>query len=457
MIVTLIVTKGPDEGRIFRLVDGENKVIGRSSRADIILHDDGVSRRHCRARIADNVFRIADLNSKNGTACKGKPISGDVQLNDQDLLDIGHTSLTVRILSEDKAQHQTAPVPPKDSTVNESDAAVDDEPESSVMGAFEHYLEQPSGAAPPPPPEAEAALCIAATPAPEPKAVPEVNALIGKVIAGYRVDAFFGEDDISHVYGATQLSMERTVSLKILSPELTHDGAAIDRFIKAARAAGKLSHPNIVQVYDAGEEGGRYFIALELVEGQALRLSLQERGHNRPLPINEALDIADQIADALAYAHGQSVVHRNLSPDCIYLTPHKVAKLADLGFSKNLADSGIQRPSRFGERPSELYFISPEQLADPRAAGLQADIYALGTVLFVMLTGHMPFRGESAQDLFERVRDGRRESLQRLQRDVPPELVGVVDRAMAHERGDRYQSASAFLKDLRKQRIHLKL
>jgi len=365
-------------------------------------------------------------------------------------------------------KRRTAPEPPPEEEYPEVELApieidagpqppsrpVPREDEESVMGAFEAYLEPSST---PEPARGAEAVALSIEPAPEPQVQPEADAFSRRVIGGYRIESFIAEDDISRAYRALQLSMERLVCLKILSPEMTHDSEAVDRFITAARAGGKLSHPNIVQVYDAGEENGAYFIALELVDGKTLRRYLQERGRHRPLPRPQAVDVAEQVADALGYAHAQSVIHRNVTPENIYITPHNVAKLADLGFSKHLADSGIQRPSRFGERPGDLYFTAPEQLIDPRAATVRSDIYALGSVLFVMLTGHMPFRGESAKEIFERVRDGRHENIQRLQRDVPVELARVVDRAMAHQPEDRYGSASAFQKDLRRVRGRLGL
>ena len=320
---------------------------------------------------------------------------------------------------------------------------------SSVMGAFEEFLDLPA-------PEGAKASEPAAPPpvaietpaeAPPPR---ENDPLIGRVVAGYRIDAFLREEDVSRVYAAFQLSMERKVCMKALSPNLTNDADAVHRFIQAARSAGKLSHPNIVQVYDACEEDGVNFIAIELVDGTTLREYIRAQGRNRVPPLAEAMDLADQIGDAMAYAHANAVIHGSLTLENIYVTEHRVAKLADLGFSKNLADSGI-------ERPGNPYFTAPEQLADPARASPAADVYSLGAVLFVILTGHMPFRGKSAQEILERVRAGRRETVRRLRREVPVELGGFVDRAMALTPEDRPADAARFLEDLRQLRNRLRI
>jgi len=474
MTLTFVVTKGKDNGKVFRLDEGETKILGRSARADIVLHDEGVSRQHCRARLAGGKCCLVDLNSKNGTSVNGKRIAGEIVLAEGDLIDVGLTTLKVRLKTvgepvpepgtpsaeepvlvaevvEEGAEEAAISIAPVETVER---PAASEASEESVMGAFERFLDLP----PPRPEKGEPvgapAFAIEAAPPPAPEeATPDH--FLGRVIAGYRIEAFLGENDISRAYQALQLSMERRVCLKILSPELTGDHQAVHRFITGARSAGRLSHPNIVQVYDAGEEGGVNFIAIELVDGALLREELQRRGRNRPMDAAEALDLCEQIADALQYAHGQGVVHGNITPEAVYLAPHGVAKLANLGFTKGLAESGIERPSRFGERSRDLYFTAPEQLADPAAATPQSDVYALGAVLFVMLTGHMPFRGNSAQEVRDRVSQGLHEPLRRLRREAPVEVGALIDRALARDPRQRPAGAAGFLYALRRVRAKI--
>jgi len=481
MAVRLVVAKGTDEGGVFEVIEGRSMVIGRSPRADIVLHDEGVSRRHCRVRMENGVPYLADLNSKNGTSINGRRIAGEAILNDRETISVGFSLLEVRITEDTEedydapsrrlAEAEAAERASQGSEASSSGSFAEievletvekpraaEESGSSVMGAFEEFLELPapegakakaSESAVPPP--------VAIETPPEAPSPRENDPLIGHVVAGYRIDAFLREEDVSRVYAAFQLSMERKVCMKALSPNLTNDVDAVHRFIQAARSAGKLSHPNIVQVFDAGEEDGVNFIAIELVDGTTLREYIRAQGRNRVPPVAEAMDLADQIGDAMAYAHANAVVHGGLTLDNIYVTPHRIAKLADLGFSKSLADSGIEQPGRFGERPGNPYFAAPEQLADPARASPAADVYSLGAVLFVMLTGHMPFRGNSVQEILERVRAGRRETVRRLRREVPVELGGFVDRAMALKPEDRPVDAARFLEDLRQLRGRLRL
>ena len=467
MIVSLLVTKGEDYDKVFRLEDDETKIIGRSSQADIVLNDTRVSRQHCRVRAANGVCTLVDLNSKNGTALNGQRLRGEVQLNDGDVIELAATCLSIRISTgtaeKGKSREPAAPEADKKQAAIgpvSSPPAEEAPPHpvvpsgESLMGAFERYLEEPHSAERT---TVSKAPQISIGPVPESQRAPSADDMIGKLVGGCRVEELLGEDMLCRVYRATQISMERTVALKILSPQVTDDSRTVERFICAARAGGSLNHPHIVQVYDAGKENDAYFVALELVDGKSLRTLLEERGRNRPLPLSRALDIAEHIADALQYAHEQSVIHRDITPDNIHVTHQGMAKLADLGFSKSLHDSGIQRPTRPGEPLGKLYFTAPEQLADVRSATARSDIYSLGAVLFVMLTGHMPFGGKSEQEILEQVRCGRHESVRRLQGEVPEELAQVVDRAMARSPEERYATAAEFRGDIRRVRAALKL
>ena len=471
MIVTLTITKGEDTGKVFRIGDGETKIIGRSSHADIILQDVSISRQHCRVHTADGSLRLADLNSKNGTALNGRRIAAEVVVGEQDVLEIGTTTLKVRISSGPgvpdsvSAPVEVSEAPAEDAEIEAPPFEIDLEPsppapateenEESLMGAFERYLDRAQEG------ELETELGRERVepiiePPPESSPLPEPRSLSGTLIGGCRVEELLGADPVSQIYRATQISMERVVALKILSPRMTHDSRAVERFIQAARAGGKLTHPNIVQIYDAGEENGIYFIALELVDGRSLREALREHGANRPFGLDPAVRVADQIAGALEYAHGQSVIHGNVAPDNVYLTWHDVAKLADLGFSKSLADSGIERPTHSGDRLDGLCFTAPEQLSDARSATARSDIYSLGAVLFFMLTGRIPFRGGSEREMRERILKGDRERIPRLRRDAPEELVKIVDRAMARLPSERQAHAAELQEDLSRFRARLR-
>ena len=321
------------------------------------------------------------------------------------------------------------------------------------MGLFEQYADEPTDEGMPVAAPEEPRVAIEPVQAPTP---PAEDPLIGSVVAGCRVEEWINSDGISNTYRAFQVSMERPVALRVLASQLTNTPDAAERFICAARAGGKLSHPNIVQVFDAGEDNGVCFVLLELVDGHSVRVMLQERGRKRALEKDAAVDFAAQIAEALDYAHNRSVVHRSITPDTVLVTRHGIAKLAETGFVQNLEESGIDRPSRPGEQVDALHFSAPEVQSSPRNASPQSDIYSLGAVLFLMLSGHPPFRGGSEMEIMKMVQQGRHQSLSKLQPSIPDDLVQIVDRALSVRPDHRYTTAGEFQTDLRQARERLR-
>ena len=153
-----------------------------------------------------------------------------------------------------------------------------------------------------------------------------------------------------------------------------------------------MSHPNIVQVYDAGTDHGVYFIALEYTGGKSVREMMDELAPGQAMRVRSAVEIVEQIAGALDYLHSQSVLHRHVSPANIVVTEHGISKLANLGFARGLAESGLSAALSPAERIAEIQFVAPELLADPRAASPASDIYSLGAVLYLTTSGQKPFQ-----------------------------------------------------------------
>jgi serine/threonine-protein kinase len=246
--------------------------------------------------------------------------------------------------------------------------------------------------------------------------------------------------------------MERPVALKILAPAMTGDLRSKDRFIAAARAGGKLNHPNIVRVYDAGEEKGLSFVAMEFVAGKSVRRLLGERERSRPLPPAQAVEIGEQIAGALDYAHSVQVVHGHVTSDTILVTPHGIAKLAELGFVRTAASGSAPLPSNPARRLDELQFTPPEYLAGPRSPTPQCDIYSLSAVLFLMVTGQPPFRAANEKELLEKIRKGEHEPVRRLQREAPDSLARAIEVGMAAQTAQRFSHAADLLAALQQAR-----
>jgi serine/threonine-protein kinase len=250
--------------------------------------------------------------------------------------------------------------------------------------------------------------------------------------------------------------MERPVALKILAPAMTGDLRSKDRFIAAARAGGKLNHPNIVRVYDAGEENGLTFVAMEFVAGKSVRRLLGEGEASRPLALAQAVEIGEQIAGALDYAHSVSTVHGHVTADTILVTPHGVAKLAEIGFVRTATAGSAPLPTDPARRMDELQFTPPEYLAGPRSPTAQCDIYSLSVVLFLMVTGQMPFRAATEKELLEKIRKGGHEPVRRLRRDAPDSLARAIEVGMAAQAGQRFSRAADLLAALQKCRKALK-
>lgn len=232
----------------------------------------------------------------------------------------------------------------------------------------------------------------------------------------------------------------KTVNLHDLAPEKREEYET--RFHQEAKAAGSLNHPNIVTIHDLGRSGKDVFIAMELLEGHQLHDDTSEMPPLRPA---EALDIAAQVADGLAYAHRRGIVHRDIKPSNIMLVGEHHAKIADFGIAQ------ISAPlisTRTGMIIGSPLYMSPEQI---RSLGTDArsDIFSLGIVLYQMLSGHRPFGGEDAHSVMYQIVNENPPELSTFKPNIPPALEAIVSRCLAKEPRDRYQSAAELAKDLR--------
>jgi len=456
IVVTLTVTQGDDQGAAFRILDGETKTIGRSSTADIVLNDPGVSRKHCRMRVTEGTPYLFDLSSRNGTSLNGSTITIERVINNDDVIEIGTSSIGVQVIS-DAAQTGAPPVeapaidPDLESAPSLPDATGQ---EAFMMGAFDRYLDH-NGSGPKKPldPQESVATAFEAPPAMQPVSAP--RDLSGTLIGGCRVEELLSVTPMRQVYRATQLSMERIVALRVLPPQMTNDKAAVERFVQTAREGGRLVHPNIVQVYDAGEDNNIYFIALELVDGQSLQ-EIIRNGKKRGMDIAEAASIAEQLAEAMEFAHTRSAIHGNITPDNIFVTVHGVAKLAEFGFSGGIAAAGKDSTTGDTEKMLRLCYMAPEQITDMRAASVRSDIYSLGAVLFHMLAGRPPFRGLARREITERILRGKHEKITAYRKEIPESVVRIVNRAMARTPEERYAYASEMKDDIARFRAELK-
>ena len=262
----------------------------------------------------------------------------------------------------------------------------------------------------------------------------------GRVIAGrYQLIRPEGEGGMATVWRAMDEQLEREVAVKILRPQFGADPGFAARFRNEARAAGALSHPNVVQVYDFGTDAdtGEQYIVMQLVDGKDLATVLRERG---ALEVDQAVAIGASVADALEAAHQRGLIHRDVKPGNILLTPDGRTLVTDFGISRAIADASM---TVTGMTIGSVHYFSPEQAAGEEV-GPPSDIYALGIVVYEMLTGRRPFEGESAAGVALKRLNEPPPPMSTAIRPIPPPLEAVVMRALARDPAARFPDAATF-------------
>ena len=259
--------------------------------------------------------------------------------------------------------------------------------------------------------------------------------MIGRTVSHYRIESQIGAGGMGVVYRATDLRLGRTVALNFLPPELTRATDAKERFIREAKSASSLDHPNICTIYDFEEADDHLFLAMACYEGETLKTRLT-RG---PLPQAGAIDIANQIARGLAKAHQRGIVHRDIKPANIMVTAERQIKILDFGLAKLAGDQTLTRAGMVVGSPP---YMSPEQVRGDEI-DQRTDIWSLGVVLYEMLAGKLPYRGDSSASTFHAI----------LNRDFEPisgrpEINAVLRRALAKSRDERHPTAEEFLREL---------
>jgi len=276
----------------------------------------------------------------------------------------------------------------------------------------------------------------------------------GKTIGRYELLSWLGAGGMGEVFLAQDTRLRRKVAIKVLAPSLTHDERGLRRFEQEARAASALNHPNILTIFEFGQEQGIYFIATEYAEGETLRQRLS-RG---PLDLSVAVDIAAQIAKALVAAHASGIVHRDIKPDNVIIRTDNLVKVLDFGIAKlteaqpgesitSSLDPASITISQAGVVIGSVRYMSPEQ-ARGHSVDARSDLFSLGVVLYQMIAGRVPFDGQTVSDVIAEVLKSTPPTLDDLNPNVPRRVVAITHRAMCKDREVRYQSAREMLADL---------
>lgn len=273
-------------------------------------------------------------------------------------------------------------------------------------------------------------------------AVPATRLSPGAIIGDFILREGLGEGGMGAVYLAHQISLARPAAVKVLHPRFAADEGFLREFLREARAAAAINHPNIVQAYAVGEDEGLHYFAMEYVPGHTLQQVLAHAGRLSP---ERVLDIALQVAGALDFAwRSQGLIHRDIKPDNIMLTAEGTAKLADLGLARRLQEVGSDGSPELYGTPQ---YIAPEHLLGS-PGDTRSDIYALGATLYQALTGRFPYTGETPDDIAQAHLSQPLVPMSSLCADVPPGLARVVEVMLAKRPRDRYPDAAALLADL---------
>jgi eukaryotic-like serine/threonine-protein kinase len=290
----------------------------------------------------------------------------------------------------------------------------------------------------------------------------QADSLVGQTIGHYKISESIGTGGMGEVYLATDITAGRKAALKLLPMRFTGDAERLKRFQQEAHAVVGLNHPNILTVYEIGEDHSTHYIASELIEGETLRQRLM----GGRIEVGEGVDVVIQVASALAAAHAAGIVHRDVNPQNIMLRPDGYVKVLDFGIAK-LAEQEVPVATprdealllvetNMGLILGTVPYVSPEQ-ACGAPVDKRTDIWSLGVVLYEMVTGHQPFTGDTSREVMTSILEKEPPPLTSYIRQTPPELQQIISKALRKDRKERYQSAGEMLQALKNLRHKLEL
>jgi serine/threonine protein kinase len=392
---TLVISAGPDRGKSFVLVPGETLQVGRSQATATRLTDPTVSRVHFEIEWDGNRAVLVNI-SQAGTLVNGRTASQQ-ELKGGEVIRIGNTEL----------RFQT--------------------------GHEEATTVQPQGRP-------------AAAGAP---AIEGLGGLIGQTLSHFHVDGLIARGATGAVFRATDTNDGRPVALKVLQPEISRNDEEMQRFIRAMKTVLPLRHPNLVALYAAGKSAGYCWTAMEFVDGESMTQVIHRIGVAGMLDWKYGFRVCVHIGRALEYAHGESIIHRNVAPQNILLrSSDKVAKLGDLMLAKALEGTLAQQITRPGELLGDVGYMSPERTRGTADVDGRSDLYGLGATVYALITGRPPFTGGTLPEVVTKIRGADPEKPQKYQMAIPALFQGTILKLLAKRPEERFQSAHDLLADL---------
>lgn len=269
---------------------------------------------------------------------------------------------------------------------------------------------------------------------------PRRTGFIGRVLGGYEIISKIASGGMGTVYRSIQIELERPIALKILFEKFAAQKKHLLQFFREARLSGIFNHPNLVHIFDMGNDQGFFYYAMELVEGKNVGDYLQEKGK---LPQEEALDIITQAARGLKHVHGYGVVHRDIKPSNFMVRPDGIVKVMDLGLAQEIGKAGAKAATL-----GTPYYMSPELIHSPAEADDRADIYALGVSFYRLLTGKYPITGTDPKEILKNINEQIPIPVTQHEPEVSRDIERVIQKMLAKSVKDRYQNMGQVLNDL---------
>ncbi|HZZ80294.1 MAG TPA: FHA domain-containing serine/threonine-protein kinase [Gemmataceae bacterium] len=387
MPAKLVIIAGPNQGQTYPLTEGLKITIGRGDAANIRLIDSAVSRAHCTVEYTLKATLIKDVGSKSGTKVNGKAVT-DQALVDGDIIYLGGTQIRFDI--DIPAHH-------------------DDEEATN----------------------------------PE-----ELRKLANTRLGHYEIHEAVAVGNSGLVFRATDAKEGREVALKVYLPEFAENEEDLQRFIRAVKTMLPMRHPNLVTLYGGGKTGPYCWMAMEYVEGESLTDTIARIGRKGKVDWRPAMHVALGLARGLYYIHNEKIIHRSLSPGNILFSKGGVPKLGSLILAKALSGALAKDVTVGGDFLGDVRYLAPEQVGAGGPVDGRADIYALGSLIYAMLTGKPPFVGKTQLETATWILRREAMPLRDIDEDIPQPLEKVVMKMLAKKPDERYQSAADVLMDL---------